>query len=114
MSCNDTVTTTFPLPAGTYTVYGGDDWRSPQFSVEDANGTPVNLSEWTGWRGTWEPNVELGIDTSKLAEGKFRLALTGDDTRLGRGDFDVEAEHPDLGRRTWIRGTLRRREDITK
>lgn len=118
MNCNNepVVSETFPLPVGSYQTYAGDLWSQEYIIADRDTDEAFNLPErgWTDWRAYWG-DVPLEVDVSDASDGVIRLIADATATRRGKtADFDLQADHPEKGPRTWIRGTLRNRQDVTK
>lgn len=103
-------------------IYAGDDFYQ-KFDFRNAGDqSPMNLSGWTfraQWRAT--PNAEtavnFGIDSTDKATGTIVLTLTAAQTReIGQdGVWDLQGTETSGGRiRTWLRGTVTWREDVTR
>lgn len=118
----------FPASVPDVEIYAGDTFEWPSFTFT-TDGTPINLTTWTGWTASWRPtpgsadSVDLTVDTSAGATGTVKITASATATRAmqtlvpkvfdGFGYWDLQATQSAVVR-TWLRGKTINREDVTR
>ena len=113
----------FPITVPDITMYAGDTFISPSYTMETGSPlAPINLvtDGWTNWTAQWRANVTdtnyfaFTVDTSSASSGVIRFTATSTQTRsLWNGVWDLQATKGSEVR-TWIRGKLIYVEDVTR
>ena len=98
-------------------IYRGDT-VSRSFSFKNPDGTDMDLSSWTDWRATSTSGcnlVEWVVDPTNLAQGKVTISCGALQTSVIRegGDWDIQSRQGSTVR-TWIRGTVKLVNDVTR
>lgn len=119
---------TWPIDVGCFSIYRGDSWVSPPVRLHETlpNGSaqPVDASGWA-FRAQLRSGrevLDVAIDYVEVpaagdlpAAVAFTLSLTPEQTRSlkGGGVWDLEGTRDGVVR-TWLRGTTRLVEDVTR
>jgi hypothetical protein len=85
---------------------------------------PIDLvaAGWTDWKAQWRPQlndprfVELTVQTENADQGVIYWTVTAEQTRkMWVGVWDLQSINSITGEvRTWVRGAITYREDITR
>jgi len=114
---------TFPVTVPDITMYAGDTFTSPSYTMQ--TGTPpvaINLvaDGWTNWTAQWRAlptdtrYVAFTVDTTNAATGVIVMTATATQTRsMWNGYWDLQATKNGAVR-TWIKGKLVYVEDVTR
>jgi hypothetical protein len=113
----------FPISVPDITMYAGDTFTSPSYTMESGSPlAPINLvtAGWTNWICQWRANqtdsnyVAFTVDSSQAASGIISFTATAAQTRsMWNGVWDLQATNGSTIR-TWIRGKLIYVEDVTR
>lgn len=116
----------WPINIGPIPLYQGDTWTSPPILLtEDATGQPVDVEGWAFRAQLKVAGVRHDLmvtHSTQAAVGDlpaaevFSLSLPAE-TAAGirmSGSWDLEGVHTDGTVRTWLRGTIQHREDVTR
>lgn len=110
-----------PAQVPAVAIYAGDYVEFPGYVITDSEAVPLDLSAYTNWRAMWRrtaqsaTSVELTVDSSQVAVGRIGIVADSTATRAmgASGVWDVQADDPD-GVQTFVYGTTRWREDVTR
>lgn len=104
-------------------IYSGDAWIFSCLFTRDEDGLPIDLVQegWSGWKAQWRPYskssvyIDLIIDQTQASNGRITLTMLEEDTASieTNGVFDLEAVQSGLTR-TWIRGDVPFKKDVTR
>ena len=113
----------FPVSVPDITMYAGDTFVSPSYTMETGTPlAPINLvsAGWTSWTCQWRRNqtdddyIAFTVDTTQAASGIISFTATPTQTRsMWNGVWDLQATNGATVR-TWIRGKLVYVEDVTR
>lgn len=106
-------------------VHRGDEWRVPILIT--LNDVAFDVSDYTFTaqirKGTESTEVlDVTVDDADAATGELTLIVSDADTVtdpdgnsfLGAYFYDLQADHPAIGKRTWLRGTWVVTADVTR
>ena len=103
-------------------IYAGDDVTFPGFVIKDSLGSPIDLSSYTGWAAEWRKRatdttpLSLTVDATQANVGRLQLSADSETTRAmgASGVWDVQATSATGDTQTFLYGTTRWREDVTR
>ena len=103
-------------------IYAGDDVTFPAFVIKDINGSPIDLSAYTNWEASWRKRandsspLSLTVVTDEANVGRIKLSANAATTRAmgASGVWDVQAISTTGATQTFLYGTTRWREDVTR
>ena len=111
----------YPTEVPPISVYAGDFTDFNSYTMKDSEGVPEDLSAYTDWRAQWRQTataanaLDLDVDTSQVAIGKFVVSAPDDITeQMDRdGVWDVQAVL-NQKTRTFVYGKTTFRQDVTR
>lgn len=103
-------------------IYAGDDVTFPAFVIKDINGSPIDLSSYTDWEASWRKRsndpteLALTVLSDETNVGRIKISVDAATTRAmgASGVWDVQATSATGGTQTFLYGTTRWREDVTR
>lgn len=111
----------YPAEVPIVPIYAGDHTRFPSYVITEA-AVPLDLTSYTDWKAQWrsdplsEVALELTVDTTDLANGRFTVIADSADTDAmgSSGWFDVQATNAFGAVRTFVFGRTSWRKDVTR
>lgn len=104
--------------SSTVTVYAGDPFTLTFRLRDSVSGGLLPLTDYTGWRADWRQSVFSDVTvpfTVTRSGSEVTLSLSAEQTRMvGSGVFDVQAVSSGGQVRTFLRGTIRVEQDVTR